>query len=198
MFIQPRPSKSALRQHFRQLRSQIPADYRAHAALAAAKILTEQTVFQSSTMIACYLPVKDEFDTLPMIEAIWRAKKHCYLPVLTEEKSLQFVQYDYGDVLHPNRYSILEPLDQSRRVPPEQLDIMLLPLLAFDRAGTRLGMGGGYYDRTLAFLQERGGEKPKLIGVAYAVQEAKWLPSEPWDVGLEGVVTDRGFYLFSI
>ena len=96
-----------------------------------------------------------------------------------------------------NRYGILEPqLNCSHVSPVAQLDIILMPLVAFDSKGNRLGMGGGYYDRTLSFTQHQTGfhspsEKraPKLVGIAHDIQEVDALPIAPWDVPLDAIVT---------
>lgn len=127
-----------------------------------------------------------------MIEAMWDAGKQCYLPVLTDNENLAFVFFNVETSLVPNEFNILEPEDKSRILMPDQLDLVLLPLVAFDLQGHRLGTGGGYYDRTFATVAKR----PMLIGLAYDVQQAKNLPSDPWDVGLDGVVTESGVVLF--
>ena len=145
--------------------------------------------------VACYLPFNDEFDSWPVIEAVWQAKKYCYLPILSQsdEKSLCFVRYDYGEALHQNRYGILEPVNISRIMLPNLLDIVVTPLIAFDVLGHRLGTGGGYYDRTFAFLHEQQDKKPVMVGLGYAAQQVALLPSDPWDVMMGGVVTEDGF-----
>lgn len=153
-------------------------------------------LLSKSQHIACYLPYKDEFDSLPLIEAIWQAKKQCYLPVLTQNdgiNSLIFVRYVYGDALRMNAYSILEPVNVTRQIRPEELNLVITPLIAFDRHGHRLGTGGGYYDRTFAFMHEPVANKPKMIGLGYAAQEAELLLSDPWDIALSGVVTEKEF-----
>lgn len=135
-------------------------------------------------------------DTSPIIQAIWRAKKKCYLPVLTEGRSLYFVRYDENDTLQPNQFSILEPENTSRKIAPEQLELVILPLVAFDLQGHRLGTGGGYYDRTFAFMHANH-KKPKLLGLAYSKQQADCIPFDPWDITLAGVVTEQGVALLT-
>jgi len=138
----------------------------------------------------------DEFDASPIIETIWQAKKHCYLPILSEndKNPLIFSRYNSGDRLHANRYSILEPVNIScNNILPENLDIVITPLVAFDLHGHRLGAGGGYYDRTFAFLQAHPRERPCMIGLAYASQQADSLPTDPWDIPLHFVLTEKEF-----
>nr|WP_232051911.1 5-formyltetrahydrofolate cyclo-ligase [Aquicella siphonis] len=188
-----------MRRHFRQVRSKVDAPYREHAALAAANVLEGHPVFIQSRHIACYLPAKDEFETLHIIKMIWKARKHCYLPVLSgqDENALQFAAYDEGDALRLNRYQIQEPVNTGRSRPPQELDLVITPLLAFDSQGGRLGMGGGFYDRTFAFLHSKMNRTPKLIGLAFSSQEAEELPSDTWDIRLDGVLTEKALISFS-
>lgn len=189
-------TKSALRKKFRELCRQLSPAYREKAAQAAAKRLVTLPIFKHSQRIACYLSTKQEFDSSPIIEAIWQAKKQCYVPIVVSEeneKILQFEQYQYGDALHLNRYSILEPIHTTRRVAPDQLELVLLPVIAFDCYGHRLGTGGGYYDRTFAFLHGPVTDAPRMVGLAYTVQQIDLLPSDPWDIVLNDVLTESEF-----
>ncbi|MGD9152528.1 MAG: 5-formyltetrahydrofolate cyclo-ligase [Gammaproteobacteria bacterium] len=119
--------------------------------------------------------------------------KHCYLPLIRQGKSeLYFIEYLTGDDLQVGSFKILEPkFDKQKLITPEDLDLVLMPLAAFDMHGNRLGMGGGYYDRTFARTSH-----PMLIGVAYTCQEVPQIAAEPWDVKLHGVVTEEGFKIF--
>lgn len=189
-------NKSDLRKHFREICSKISPANREKAAQSAAKRLINLPVFKQSEKIACYLAAKHEFDTSPIIEAIWQAKKQCYLPIVVSEeneKILQFERYEYGDALHLNRYSILEPINTTRRIIPENLDMVIVPLIAFDCYGHRLGTGGGYYDRTFAFLHAQTKQAPQMIGLGYTAQQIATLPFDPWDILLNGVLTENEF-----
>jgi 5-formyltetrahydrofolate cyclo-ligase len=159
--------------------------------------LGKLALFQQSQHIACYLPYKSEFDSLPAIDMIWREKKDCYVPVLApkQEQHLCFVHYAYGDALRKNVYSILEPVNINEQIAPDALDLVIVPLLAFDAEGHRLGTGGGYYDRTFAGLREKSDKRPQFIGLAYKAQQAEALPADPWDIALDGVVTEEGFLI---
>jgi len=154
-------------------------------------LLSLQPAFINSNHIACYLPSKNEFDTQPIIDAIWQAEKICYLPVLSAN-SLSFVAYHPGDTLQANQYNIPEPVDQSAPLMADQLDLVILPLIAFDSMGHRLGTGGGYYDRTFAFLHNAP-NCPVMLGLAYDIQQAEGLPVDEWDVGLNAVITETGW-----
>ncbi|OAI49147.1 hypothetical protein AYO45_03320 [Gammaproteobacteria bacterium SCGC AG-212-F23] len=151
--------------------------------------MQQHLIFQKSQSIACYLPREEEFNSMPMIQAIWRSGKKCYLPVLLPDRSLVFASYKINDALVPNRYNILEP-ENTERIPAQQLDLVLMPLVAFDENGGRLGMGGGYYDRTFAFTKKAVSTKPFLMGVAYALQQVDMLPQDEWDVVLDGIITE--------
>jgi 5-formyltetrahydrofolate cyclo-ligase len=168
----------------------VPQAHRRQAGTTAAHLFVKQPLFIQSTHLACYLAREDEFDSQPLIKAIWEANKQCYLPLLTAEKSLHFVPYAPGDALRTNQYLILEPTHPAKPIALQQLDIVFAPLLAFDAMGHRLGAGGGYYDRTFAE------HRPFMIGLAYAQQEAKKLPVDSWDVSLDGVLTEQGYRAF--
>lgn len=185
------PSKYQLRLHYREVRSKIPVKEREQAAFAAARIFAHIDVFNQSEHIACYLPNKDEFDPMPILDVIWQAKKQCYLPVLAKsnDKTLVFVPYAYGDALHRNQFSILEPINISHSIPLSELDLVITPLIAFDKQGHRLGTGGGYYDKT---FEHQAANKPYMMGLGYAAQEAPHIPADPWDITLKSVITEKG------
>lgn len=165
------------------------------AAIAAADVLTAHDLFQRSQHIACYLANDHELSCQPIIEAIWKANKQCYLPVLNEKNTLYFAAYHRNDVMRPNRYHILEP-ENTPQIAANELDLVLMPLVAFDLHGHRLGMGGGYYDRTFEFLLTTSLHKPDLVGLAYEEQHVETLPVDPWDVSMMGVLTEKKLVLF--
>jgi len=177
-------------------RAGIPHEYREQAANQAANLFIHHPLFLQHERFACYFPYQDEFDSVPLIKAICQAQKKCYLPILTEEKTLEFVRYRDGDPLKLNRFSIPEPENLEQQIPADQLDVVLTPLIAFDPEGHRLGTGGGYYDRTFAFLAEKTTPKPLLIGLAYQDQEIPLLPADCWDIPLDGIVTEKKIIVF--
>lgn len=189
--------KSELRIQLRQQRQVISTEQRYRAAQMAATVWREHPLFQTHHTFAAYLGLDEEFDAMPIIQEIWRAQKQCYLPVINEsEKNLKFMRYHPDDALHRNRYHILEPMSSDAML-PENLDIVLLPLVGFDLRGNRLGMGAGYYDRTFQFLLKNPQKKhPKLIGLAYAFQLMNELDADPWDVPLDAVVSEEGVRVF--
>lgn len=154
--------------------------------------------FRNAQHIGCYLANDGEIELTAVIDQIWRRHKQCYLPILDHLSAnrLWFAPYTPGTPLLINRYGIPEP-DVSPRhyVRAPSLDLLLAPLVAFDRHGNRLGMGGGYYDRTLHYLRHRRiWRRPTLLGVAHDFQQVARLPHESWDIPLQGIVTDREFY----
>lgn len=178
-----------------QKRHDIDAHTRTTAALQAMQQLQSHPWFMQSQHVACYLARDDEFDCTPIIEAIWQAQKKCYLPVIScnHVKTLEFVCYEKNAQLQLNRYQIYEPVDQTQKIAPSKLDLVIVPLLAFDQQGNRLGMGSGYYDKTFAFSCSDG--KPKLLGLGYQMQMVDVLPVENWDIKLDGVLTEHGWWL---
>jgi 5-formyltetrahydrofolate cyclo-ligase len=180
-----------------QLRTTLLAKRRAlvlKERVAAATIITESFVhspFFSEQNIACYLAVNNEVDCSPLIQEIWRAKKTCYLPVITSDQCLEFARYEPDDELRLNQYQILEPQNM-HKISLIDLKVIVMPLIGFDLQGNRIGMGAGYYDRTFSVLTP----KPALIGFAYECQCVEAIPSDPWDVKLSGVITEKKLYSF--
>lgn len=166
----------------------VTKEQRQSASEQAKQLLISHPLFISSQSIACYLAQDQEFDCASMIHAIWESNKRCYLPVLSlsQEKKLEFAEYRKDSILKMNRYQILEPASEEK-YPASQLDLVLVPLVGFDKYGHRLGMGGGYYDRTFAF--KRKVPRPFLLGVGFARQEVEKIPYDEWDVMLDGILT---------
>jgi len=138
--------------------------------------------------IAGYRPIRDEADPRELMKEL-SARGHALALPRIEAKSaaLSFRRWNAGDELVDNRHGIAEPRADAESVAP---DVILVPLLAFDASGHRLGYGGGYYDRTLDAL------KALAIGVAYAGQEIASVPREAHDHRLDAIVTERGVRLF--
>lgn len=185
--------KAAARKDFTRKRERIPDDLRIKKSRQAAFILQDNVIFKNAFRIAAYFGFKFEISLTPIIEMIWSAKKECYLPSLNRNKTLSFIKYDQHDELFQNPFGILEPVASNHKIPVEELDLILMPLLAFDQQGNRLGMGGGYYDRTLESIKSQH-NRPVLMGVAFQEQEASHLPKETWDVQLDYVLTDQKFW----
>lgn len=181
----------------RQRRRALSARERRRCAEKLAAALRSSPVYRRARTIACYLPADGEIDTAVLMHHAHADGKHIYLPVVPRQGrgSMRFREYHAGSLLVPNRYGIAEPSARGNRpLAPRRLDLVLAPLVAFDSHGNRLGMGGGYYDRSFAFLHHRRHwQRPRIIGVGYSFQEVSVLPAEPWDVPLWGVLTECGF-----
>ena len=194
--------RNQLRREIRQRRQQLDAHERHHRALALCARLADDPLFRRARRIAFYLANDGEPDLRPLIELAWSMDKACFLPVVGARHSrrLWFLPYTPATPLVPNRFGIPEPRHHrgERRLKPHSLDLILMPLVAFDAAGHRLGMGGGYYDTTLAFLRyRRHWLRPARIGTAFACQEVPQLPAEPWDVPLDAIATEAGIRHFT-
>ena len=153
-------------------------------------------IIARSRHIAAYLPNDGEIDPLPLMGGLWSMGKTLYLPVLNPiaAHQLWFARYREGDELVTNRYGILEPR-QRQLVNPRFLDLVLTPLVAFDTDCNRLGMGGGYYDTSFAFLRNRHcWIRPRLLGLAYELQKCPRLQVNDWDIPLHAVITEERTY----
>jgi len=192
--------KTELRRSLRARRNALTPDDQRLAAERLASNLIGTRLFLTSRRIACYLPNDGEIDSAPVIEHIRRLRKTLYLPVLSRlsHDRLWFAEAGPKTKMTPNRFGIPEPVVQSRElVRAQELDLILLPLVGFDDQGNRLGMGGGFYDRSLEFLRHRHHwRKPHLLGIAYDFQRINGLAADPWDVPLQGVITDQAVYLY--
>lgn len=180
----------AIRQLMRERRRSLTYQQQIAASNGLAKQLSNLSAFRYSKRIAFYLPNDGEIDPQLAMGIAEAAGKECYLPVLHPLKlnRLYFVRYRHGDALSMNRFGIKEPrLKGGFIVPPLGLDLILLPLVAFDARGNRLGMGGGFYDRSLASQQRF----TRLIGLAQSCQETDSIVHQPWDVPLQTIVTER-------
>jgi len=172
---------------------------RTRAAEALTALLTALPCYRSAQHLAAYAAVSGEVDTKPLLQHAHHDGKHIYLPVVPPKHSaeLRFYAWTPATVMQTNRFHIPEPVvSNSVGIAPQSLDLVLTPLVAFDRSGNRLGMGGGFYDRTFSFLKASGG-KPLMLGLAYEFQRFDRLEEASWDVALSGVVTERRVYFFA-
>ncbi|MGD8852539.1 MAG: 5-formyltetrahydrofolate cyclo-ligase [Gammaproteobacteria bacterium] len=193
-------ARSDQRRQLRARRRALSARERMRRSHALSRQLSRQPMFRTANRIAAYLAQDGEVETLPLIELCWSMGKQVYLPVLVPfvENRLWFARYRPDTRLVRNRYGIAEPeVVHRERIDAHALDLVLAPLVGFDRNGNRLGMGGGFYDRSFAFLLGRKRwHKPQLVGLAYDFQQLLSLPPRPWDVPLAAVATDAGWYGF--
>ncbi|WP_435927780.1 5-formyltetrahydrofolate cyclo-ligase [Dryocola sp. BD613] len=181
--------RTEIRQTIRQRRRALTdTEQQTFAEQAALRMLAYPPVMEAAS-VALFLSFDGELDTRPLIRALWQAGKAVFLPVLHpfSKGSLLFLRYDESTHLVMNRLKILEPkLDVRNVLPLDSLDVLITPLVAFDEQGQRLGMGGGFYDRTLQNWR-RHGLWP--VGLAHDCQLVPTLPAEEWDIPLPAVVT---------
>lgn len=193
-------TRNQLRRELRTQRKLLTAAQQKLAAQRLSKHVAALRQFRVSRRVALYLPNDGEIDPVPLVLRLWQSGKTCYLPILSRLRHdrLWFAPYYPDTALVYNRLGILEPaLSAQLHRRAQELDLILMPLVAFDTHGNRLGMGGGFYDKSLAFLRGRRlWHKPQLIGLAHEFQCVKKLETNSWDVPLQGVATDRNFYRF--
>lgn len=178
-----------LRRQIRELRRDVPAAARIGAAGGLATQLLAQPL-AAGAHVAGYWAADGE---IPL--HVWQLRlppdvTYC-LPVLHEDGCLRFAPWSAGEPVQPNRYGIPEPVvEPTALLSPESLDLVVVPLVGFDHRCHRLGMGGGWYDRSFAFRRHRP-SPPRLVGAAFAFQQVEGaLPSKDWDVQLDAVCTD--------
>ncbi|PJI48205.1 MAG: 5-formyltetrahydrofolate cyclo-ligase [Pseudomonas sp.] len=191
-------SRPVLRRQLRQARRALSPLQQRLAAQALYRQLAQHPLFRRAKHIALYLPADGEIDPRPLMKAAQKRGKATYLPVLSDwpRTHMTFQRVGIGERWVRNRFNIAEPLaDRRRQRPAWALDLLLLPLVGFDPQGGRLGMGKGFYDRTLAYLgMRKNWQKPTLLGLAHECQKVDKLELASWDVPLLGIVTDGGWY----
>lgn len=186
-----------LRRQLREQRAELRGPARARAEYRLAAQVMRLRAFHQARHIAAYLASgsEGEVDVSYLIEVALRAGKAVYVPVMRPDLHLDFARFTHETRLRANFFGLDEPVFAERQlIAPMQLDLVLTPLVGFDAQGNRLGMGGGYYDRTFApLLQRPHYRRPRLLGVAFECQRVDTpLPMERWDVPLWRVVTEAG------
>lgn len=184
--------KTSLRRQLRQARKSLTGYRRIRQQQRIERFLATMPQIRKARRIATYMPFDGEPDLLPFMR---QNESKIWLPMIRSDLHLDFrpaFKLTTGarrpTDANRNRFGILE----SQRLPilhSAQMDVILMPLVGFDRSGNRLGMGAGFYDRSLTGLRR---PKPWLIGIAFACQEIERLPADPWDVPLDYIVTDTG------
>jgi 5-formyltetrahydrofolate cyclo-ligase len=191
-------SLPALRRLLRGRRRSLSDSEQRHHARALSRALGRYPPFLRAKRIGFYWPADGEIDTRPLLGLTQARRKRWHLPVLCPHPHprLWFLTYRQDEPMRPNRFGIPEPARRNRRLRLAwTLDLLLVPLVGFDARCNRLGMGGGYYDRTLGYLcHRRHWRRPYLIGVAHECQRVARLPASPWDVPLDLVVTEQRIY----
>jgi 5-formyltetrahydrofolate cyclo-ligase len=189
-----------LRRQLRAIRNAVPAKTRRQAGQALVRLALHHRLLVSGKRVGFYMPANGEIDVMPLLNRAYAMGVQCYLPIVPGRGRLKmwFARLE-GQPHRPhhwrlNRFGIPEfHAPRGQRLRCAWLQRVFMPMLGFDGRGYRIGMGGGYYDASLAFRARRKSWfVPRLIGVAFAAQEAEKVPNDPWDVQLDGVLTEQG------
>jgi 5-formyltetrahydrofolate cyclo-ligase len=184
------PFREQIRRAVRERRRALPLQERHTASLAARSVLARSGLLRRGARVGVYLAVRGEIDTAPIIELARSRGCKLFAPVIDCHRHGDMRFASLGGSLRANRVGILEP--EHVLVSGRSLDLVLVPIVAFGPRGERLGTGGGYYDRTFAYLRHRKAwSKPRLVGLAYHWQRVDELKAHSWDVPLAAVITDR-------
>ncbi|MFC3185885.1 5-formyltetrahydrofolate cyclo-ligase [Shewanella intestini] len=177
-------SRDCIRRHIRQQRNALSHTEQQQLATTACQHLLAEIVARKATKVALYLAFDGELSTQPLIDALWQQNIAVYLPRIHPfaKGHLLFVHYTPSTPMVHNRFNIAEPkLDVRRIVTSSHLDMIVTPLVAFDVHGNRMGMGGGFYDRTLVQIKANN---PIAIGYAHDCQQVSQVPTQYWDIPL--------------
>jgi 5-formyltetrahydrofolate cyclo-ligase len=190
-----------LRRQLRARRRAIPFPERRVADRTIRAALQSLRIWQPGRRVAAFLGMPGEVDLRPCFDTAWQRGVRLYVPHIVSPRHGQmvFVPLEPATRLRGNAFGIAEPVGGSRgRIAVRHLDTILVPLVGFDSHGHRLGMGAGYFDRALRPRLDRSQSfrRPRLVGVAYSVQQVERLEPAPWDVALDLVVTERGILRF--
>ena len=187
-------ARTKLRADMAARRAALGAPARIAAAEGVMRSLEQLPEVMVDPNIAGYWAVRGEVPLNLAVARLASRGQHYFLPVLDDSapRTLRFAEFTAGAALVPNRFGIPEPRETAT-LAAERMDVVLLPLLAFDARGNRLGTGGGWYDTTLSFLREQARPaRPLLVGIGYAFQQVEALPAESWDVPLDCIATENG------
>ena len=190
-------TRKQLRRELRARRRALTPQQQKRASRRLCRNLLASRELRDARSIALYWPNDGEIDPRPLQAAVERMNKRCYLPVLHPilGNRLWFLRLDRNTPMRRNRFGIPEPrLSRAASRPAWALDVVLMPLVGFTAEGDRLGMGGGFYDRTFAFLSRPDCHRPKLIGLAHESQRLDAMPTASWDIPMNAIVTDQGYY----
>ena len=184
-----------MRHHLRKRRRALSSKQRRAASQNVARHLARLPEYRRARVIAVYLAFDGELPLDDVILAANRQGKHLVAPRLSQRGRMVFLPLPRGRNWRTNTLGIREPSGR-KPLPARQIDLVLTPLVAFDSRGTRLGLGGGHYDRRFNFLLQHGWCRPRLVGIGYQFQKVESLDRKPWDVPLQVAITNRATYRF--
>lgn len=191
-----RPIMKNLRTRIKQKREQLSSENVDQLGDAIFRNLLDSNILEDKSRIAIYCSVNNEVATMQIIKHLWTKDKELFLPII-KSNQLVFGSYKSGDNLSNNKFDIPEPTTQREElITADVLDLVIVPLVAFDSDCNRLGMGGGYYDRALAFKKTSSKtSSPLLIGLAYELQKVNILEVNSWDIPMDGIISESKTYL---
>ena len=187
-------SHDEMRQLNRKRRAELGPQQLEQASEALADTIVALDAYRQSQRLAVYFAVNGEISLDPVIDHALAAGKQVYLPNL-DQKSLRFSPYFREQKMRINKFRLPEPdVGDDDMLQAADLDLVLAPLVVFDPDRNRIGMGGGFYDRSFAMRKDDSVTQPVLIGVAHELQKVEHIIPEEWDVRLDMMVTDQGIY----
>ncbi len=199
--IQTMTDKAGLRRTLRAARKSVPESLRRRAGQALVRHALRHRLLVVGKRTGFYIPANSEIDVVPLLERAQAMGVQCFLPIVPGRGQLKMWFSKLGPASHRahhhwrlNRFGIAEyHAPQGLKLRGIRLQQVFMPLLGFDRLGYRIGMGGGYYDASFAYLRRRRAwRSPRLIGVAFSAQEVGRIPKDPWDIPLDGMLTEKG------
>lgn len=182
------PEKQALRIEVLARRDATPGEWRIEASMAIAALGGEKVEIGPAETVAGFWPIRSEVDVRPLMAALADRGARLALPVVVDSTTIVFRALERGGPLIETGYGTVGPGPEAATVTPS---VVLVPLAAFDARGHRLGYGAGYYDRAIAELTAAG-KRPRLVGVAFDLQEVDRVPAEPHDEPLDAILTESG------
>ena len=187
-------ARKKIRDQIRQARKKIPASYARQASFKFSERIAELETYRNANSVAGFLPFDGEADPRPLMERAILEKKSVFVPVIVAKATpLKFAPWTPETKLKTNSFGIEEPDSPSEHwLDGSDLDCVITPLVAFDESRNRIGVGGGFYDRTFEFL--KSSTSTSLIGIAYELQKLKKIETEAWDVPLSAIVTELAVY----
>jgi 5-formyltetrahydrofolate cyclo-ligase len=198
--IDMQTDRDALRRAMRTVRRGISATERAWSSRRIAILADRTGLLRPNRHVAVYRAYGHELDLDELIRRAWQRGCRVYLPVITHRRTarMEFFPFEPTTRLVPNAFGIPEPdVPRASRIPPLHLDVVFMPLVAFDDRGRRLGSGAGFYDRCFEHLRAwRLWRRPKLVGCAYSQQRIERLAANPWDVPMDAILTPHYFKRF--
>jgi len=185
-----RLTHQAIRERCLTIRNQLNVETQSQCSNKVCRRIITLKQYQNAHQIALFYAFNGEVDLTEVWHHALSQGKQCYFPVIIEPTLLLFLPVTTTTTFLPNQYGILEPqVDPQLAISPEDLEVIFTPLVAFDKHGTRVGMGKGFYDHTLA------DSRPKwLLGVGYEFQKEPFIEPNPWDIPLDAIITEKKLY----